>query len=393
MSDEVIRIVGGKPVYGLVELSGDPVLALSLLIEGTFHENNFELTNVPRSKLFLSFLECVKSIGIGINWSNLTNLIVDCNKVTSDITAISNITGFNLAKIFIPLILFRNSEVKTKLDIEIANLYKSLGFIVEKNSSDVMTIKVPNFIPEINKYHVNSNDLFDILSIVYINHIFSDMIKITHNNIDNRVLALQSADFKSKVRVPNNIDEFRLFASICVATYGELNFRNFDLSSILSTLISFEKFGGMYEINKDDLRFWCTKKNIDSFYDLSGIDELGVGYEITLLNKFLSNRHVKMVAKSSILLNDIVTNLNILGSAILIKSNNMQIDYQVLQLKGFKPSHPLKINITNPIIGGIFLSLAISNEGAHKITGLDKYISMNTYIMDNLKSIGCEIYY
>lgn len=390
MKEQGLNITNQKPIMGTVRMSGDSVSSLITIISGFFISDTVKVKNVPRSSFMLRALEILEELGIKHRWDDLDKLTCLVNgNLRSDLTNIDRFSIFNITKLLIPLMLYRESKcVIGLIDLSEAKFYKNNGFIVSQIEKKFV-ISVPNFLPIITNVKSDHDDVLDQASKLFLNYIYEDSIKI---DFDNNNLTLKkcleikdkSANYENQIRINSNIDEFAFYSTLVAISRGEAVFENVLITEVLEFLILLEKLGVKYEYYSDKLKIWATDFYFENYYDLTGIQSSVIGYFLIMIFRHNHNKNIKVLVKRTPTMNKIIRDLNILGLEVSSRNINEDTNYELLNLKIIKTIVAIKTPILDEVTGGLIICAAVAFTGNHKINDISNFAKNYPYLNDNL---------
>lgn len=394
MDNNVIDLVGGKPVFGEVVLSGDTDAAIVLVVKALFEQDEVLIDNVPRSINFINFLKQIEKIGLKNIWLDLDTVKIFIDKCINDDLGELNFEDRNINKLLIPLVLFReaNCFINDSERSE-AKFFREIGFIVEVEAERIH-IKVPNFLKDISEIQVVANDSFTYAARSFINNLFNSalVLRFEKNNffIDD---LLQLTMNKKVYHCPFSISEFEFWASLVLLTNGELTVYNFDASLFTNFLSVLTRMGLNYEVQSNKVKLWTEQNRLVEYYDFTGFEVDEICTFIIILNKRNStSKGITVLVRKTTLLLSLIKDLNILGLDINIV-NHLQKggSLWLIKLLKSKAINHSKLSVSNYVNGFAIFLISLYSDGNHKITNYNVFFRNHYCLLDKLKNVGIKI--
>lgn len=396
-----LKIKGGNPTFGNVEINGDSINALALIVRGLMQFTSFEVSNVPRSSVVFDFIKTLEVLGIKIDWGSVDTLKIFFDKsYPFDISYLDDEKSLNFVRLLVPLILKKRGVCKiSSLVKEELAFYKRRGFDV-KTTKKYATItfekELVNFKSVINltqltsQYEISAR--FLILNLVGFSEDELNYVLNTTGILDTWYanLLIEDGSNSNKLRVRSSRLEFSLISAISVLTHGEIEISNYELSEVLPFLLLLGKFGGKYLVSNNKLKIWCEDIDLDTYYDFTYLDNDYMGFVLIL--GVLSTRRLNKLIQVTIRKTDevikFIRTLNILGFDLITKEFQHTI---IVLIKPMKLPVKIKLSVPALLYIGPLLSLAISLEGNHSLTEIDDFPNYSPNVIDILKSLDINL--
>ena len=395
-----LKIKGNVPAFGNIEMSGDSVNAVALLVRGLMQYETFEVSNVPRSSVVFDFINILETIGVEIDWIAVDTIKVVFEKsFPTDLTYLNDPRSLDFVKLLIPLTLKKRGScrVSNLIKSELA-FYKRRGFDVKivKNYSTVTFDKNNvSFVSAINLSKLTSQfDIsakFLILNLVGFDEDELQFVLNTTGILDTWYANLLITDEDSrKLRVRSSRLELAMFSTIAVLTHGEIEFTNFELAESLPYLLLLSKFGGKYLESNKKLKIWVEEMQLEFYYDFTYLDNDYLGYalvlSVVLSRKTNSILHLTIRKTDEIV--SFIRTLNIFGFDLLSKSLPNKI---ILIIKPVKLPIKIKLSVDDDPYIGPLIVLATAIDGNHSLTGISNFIGYSPDMIDVFKSLNIDI--
>lgn len=290
---EILKISGGKPLLGEVEISGAKNSALKLIIASLFSSEPVYLSNVPKIKSIQNEILIMESLGSKIEWISNNYIKIDNSSLFSSI--IPEELGKNLITSFLfagPL-LYRFGEVTIPLpdsgisEIEkFINTWASLNIEINFDKNNLY-LKSDKSLPGRVEIHRSSHTATDnaILSSIFLNGEttiinsseeieikdlinFCNLIGAQIEYENKRVLKISGQrHFKgAEFDVVSDLTEIVFFAVLALGSNGNIILKNIDKAN-LAFLVSFlNKIEANFEFTSNsELRIWKKVGKLKSF--------------------------------------------------------------------------------------------------------------------------------
>jgi len=398
MSDtkvQSIRIKGHSILQGSVYLSGDPLSSIFYICIALSDEKFARIKNVPRCKLLLDFIFAIENLGVLVNWEDETTITVDGKQeIRDNLVGLYNGNDYSFAEVLIPVLLKRNREcdVHPNLRSEV-KFFRELGVLVKSNYN-ILNLKLPLDI----NYDVKKN--FDLIhanpymvaSRLLTSRIFKNL-SIDYDKNDSIFLFHEARDFDDDDNVLEfvasyNQGEFNFYASIAGFSNGEISLHNYNLSESLDFLLSMDEIGFRYEVSSQNIKIWYAGSDIESILEWSGHSFSSLSPLILLLAK-TTKKTVKLICTSFPALEDLITDLNIMGCRI--ESEAGKKGYSLITVKPPSAFSSVKNDISDLNVGLAVLAFSCCYSGNSRISGFEIISEYMPYLIDNLKSLNVDI--
>ncbi len=394
---QLMHIKGGKPAYGVVEISGDVYAAILIIADFIASKRTeLQLTNVPRCQLMLDFLDFIVNIGVQVKWLtvNQINLKIDSG-VNTELNFLEH--QYPYLNLVIPALFQREKEIS--ISIETANIireqikfYVSLG--IKRNVYNGRVNLIAPLDTESTSVTLRADadeDIYKVAGKLLLKKLFPN-IRVTYNEHNPNLALLLNGSTSVRQDCPLSLLEFNFFAALGILTDGDIEFANFDLTRYLNFLLKLVDVGANYEIIDNRLKLWYEKKDLSNIYVYPHIalDELGY---LILITSLLSEKNVRISTPPK-------DELDLLGKELnIIKCRNDH--YPAKDKSGYveimiKPSRIglVRNNFRVSEFTGINLPILVSsfiNDGRSWVSGIDyvDYFSQN--LRDNLMNLNLDI--
>lgn len=382
-----LRIRGGTPPYGTVSLAGDSDATVFLLAQSFFRENKFTLKNVPRSGLVLDFISVIESLGVQLTWNNESSLTVFVpSEVSTDISSAD--FSYKFVQLLIPAILFRKGECEIPITFRSeAKFYRSIGFDVEAESQSILIRR--NFVKQYDnekEIKANGEELYLVAARLLLSN-FEQNIKVTINTSDYRLNLIKENSSANNMVVPYNQREFNLFVSLACIPSSEINIENYDLSESLQFLMLFDKMIGNYEVMDGKLKVWSQNKPLEDLYEFKSLSCDSIGYLFLILS-LVSKKTITIVCPNHKEIEDIVTELNIVGCKISYKEQGENI---VAMVRPIGSLSSVRTEISDPEWGGVLILGAVASRGSSRLDNFNTLAYGTQYLLDNLSNLNLDV--
>lgn len=398
-----IKIKGGKMAYGDVNLEGDSINSMAMIVRVLMEGNDLKLTNVPRTPILLKFIDLLRNFSVEVSWLSIDTIKVHSKKtIISDISFLSDEDDLNFVKILIPLVLKKRGLCRVSKSLKGECLYyKSIGFGVKtlKESIEISStgnkaiLKLPiDFSAAESGYDVSARflllNLFD-KKLSELNYNLENLTTHISANWYSNLLIESNNSKEDSYRVRSNKNEFALCALISVLTRGEVIINNYDLSLMLPYLLLLEKFGGRYLVTQSDLKIWCESKLLDPYYDFSFLDSDLIEYAIVLavINTRYLNTNTEVTVNYTSKLSLFIKNLNIIGFDLVSNKIGKNLIINI------KPSKmPVKVKLPVHDLSSFVPLLGIASilEGSHLFTDVSYPLAHYPSIIEILKELKVD---
>lgn len=281
---EILKVNGGKPLLGEVEISGAKNSALKLLIASLFTSEPVYLSNIPKIKTIQTEILIMESLGSKIEWLSNNYIKIDNSSLFSSV--IPEELGKNLLTSFLfagPL-LYRFGEVSIPLpesgisEIEkFLNTWASLNIEINFDKN-YLYLKSDKSLPGRVEISRSSHTATDnaILSSIFLNGEttiinsseeieikdlidFCNLMGASIEYENKRVLKIKGQrHFKSvEFEVVSDLTEVVFFTVLALGSNGNIILKNIDKGN-LAFLISFlNKIEANFEFTSNsELRIW-----------------------------------------------------------------------------------------------------------------------------------------
>lgn len=392
--NESIKIKGKNILRGNIFLSGDPLASIFYITLALFEERVFRIRNVPRCKLFLDFLLVLNNLGVLVSWEDESTVIIDGKQEIKE-SLVDLYAGYDYAfvTVLIPLILKRHRECLIHYDLRAeAKFFRELGVLVKSNNN-VLYLKLPldiNF--EIKKnFNLLHADPFTVASRLFTSKIFKNLsVGYDRKNTIYDFNNVETIDIEGVVELKSsyNQSEFNLYASISSFSNGEVILSNFNLSESLDFLLSIDELGFRYEVSGPSMKVWYVGSDIEVVLDWTGHSFNNLCHLILLLSK-TTNKTARVVCLSYPKLDDLITDLNIMGCRI--ESEQGKRGYSLLTIKSPSAFSSVKNDINDLSIGSTVIAFACCYIGNSRISGFNVVSDYMPYLIENLASLNVDI--
>lgn len=391
---ESVRIKGKSMLRGDVFLSGDPLSAIFYICWALFHEKNVRIKNVPRCKVFLDFLLVIENLGVKVDWENESTVTFDGKQeIRENLVGLYEDYEYGFACVLIPIALkrHRECEVHPNLRAEV-KFFRELGVLV-KNNYNILNLKLPldtNF--EVKKnFDLVHADPFMVASRLFTSEMFKNL-SIGYDRNDS-IFSFYENDVKGDSEIVEfeasfSQNEFNLYASIASFSNGEVSLINFNLSQSLNFLLSLGEIGFRYEVSNSKLKIWYAGIDQPSIIDWEGVSFNSLCHLILLLSK-VTKKTIKIICISYPKLDDLITDLNIMG--FRIESESGKKGFSLVTVKPPSAFSSVKNDINDLSIGSTILAFACFYTGNTTISGFNIIFEYMPYLIDNLKSLTLDI--
>ena len=397
-----IVVKNKKPVYGTVDLSPDSDLAMLGITNNLMARSEVKVTNLPRSFLFLTYLNTLEGLGFILNWENYNELKIKFDGVAS---IESNIPGgvfkgnsANILSFIIPLLLkikgsisvhesyheFVDEKFLESLDVEV---------IYEKNKI-FLSLPIDNPREITLKYEMETVDITFLFNKILMKNIFPKLhiVLPDHHIINTANVLLADTKGNDILVCPPSISEFKFFCSLLNLLDGEIEFKGYDLKYFLSHLLRFVDLGMFYEVVDNKLRVWVERKdiNLEYIYKDIGAQDLGL---VLLLQTLKSKHNVRNVIPYKKHFETLIKELNISGCRIDYKTyEKNDSSYMDILVK------PSVINSTkiNMLDESLTMNLAIMlpafcSENRGRIDAVDMVEFVLSNFRDNISNVNLDL--
>lgn len=397
-----ILVKNKKPVYGTVDLSPDSDLAMLGISNCLMARSEVRVTNLPRSVLFLTYLNTLEGLGFILNWENYNDLRIkfkDVSSIQSNIPGgIFNSNSIHILSFIIPLLL----KIKGSITVDASydqfvdeKFLENLDVEVVKDKSKIF-ISLPIDTPrEVTlKYEMESVDAAFLFNKILMKNIFPKLhiILPDHHIINSANVLLDETKGNDTLVCPPSISEFKFFCSLLNLLDGEIEFKGYDLKFFLSHLLRFVDLGTFYEVVDNKLRVWIESKelSLEYLYKDIGTQDLAL---LLLLETTKSKHNIRNIIPYKKHFELLIKELNISGCRIdyktYIKNDSSYMDILV------KPSviNSTKINMLDESLA-INLSIMLpafcsENRGRVESVNIVEFGLAN--FRDNISNINLDL--
>ena len=393
-----IKIKGNNYIHGNVSLSGDTYSAIFLTLFFTVKTEakaNFTLTNVPRSSLFLEFIQVASKIGIQVNWISVDTVEISCDKITNDLSFLKSKEDENYVKIFLPAILGIQGRCKLSLnDRKIVQFYKELDYRVKIDvKSELIGVERPLKQVSNSSMDLKNADDIEMISRLILsagNENFKCVLPKSafayKYNLYNQNISFDQIKGKEH-RVISNYSEFLLYSSLAAFSEAEVNFDNFKLDEHLAYLLRITDMIANYEVTSSKLKIWNDPKKPLLEYDFSTLTDEEIGYLMVILSH-VAKTTVSIVSKKSTRLIDLIKDLNIQGFGIEYKESG---DYFLIKIKSFDVGN-LKSDFSNDAYWvGVYIFMASIIPGNSELNSCQDYLSTVPELIGKVEQLNIDI--
>ncbi len=394
MPNKLIKIEGGEPVHGTVTLSGDPFSAVFLISKTIQFASKKKISNIPRVKFVLDFIDLVKELNVLVEWVNEDTIEVDSRQeLKSNVNAVSEGNNLTYQRILIPALINQTDSctISTLLKSE-ADFYKSLGLEYKTNAKNLEIKSSLEAFSSKYKERINTDAYNkDTIAARIMLAGMDPHLDVVYDKSDAifEYLELEEADFIKigSLKAAYSQIEFNFYASIAAFASTEVTIKNYDLSQSLNFLLHFNKIVGTYEVDDDLLKMWPESRDLEELYDLSDLPIDAVGYLTVILSLSIS-KSVQIVFDNSPEALELITDLNIFGCKLFLEEKDSK---SVLTVRPIKSLARIKASISSFSWGGVIIFCAIISKGLNTVENPEHINHLVPYIFDNLNNLHVDI--
>jgi len=387
-----IKIQSNKPIYGEIELSGDPIDSIVLATFAIFSKVPVEIKNVPRCIKVLKYFELLRAIKVDVEWINSDTVRVFVKEqLEIDLSGLINPDNHLEIGLMIPALLFRSKEcILTSSMRGELKFYREMG--IEVNTSyNRYHLKLPLSNSAVSQKRINLNKSHDLLlaSRLFFQRIYPSL-SVVYQETSSLLSCLDfqiSPEVEKSYLVGHNKLEFRMFVAAAIVSKGEISLSSFNLADSLEYLLELEKIGCSYEVTKNKIKIWYETKKLSQFYDFSGHEFSEIGYFALILSLFSKNT-TQILCVSDEIIENIVKDLNIIGCRI---DSQSQADYKVLNIKPRITIAIFKTEVVSANLAGILFAAALSVKGTSIIRNFDILEDYVNFISEKFKKLHIDV--
>jgi hypothetical protein len=394
MEQPTIKIGGGEPVHGAVNLSGDPYAAIFLISKTIQFGVKKRISNVTRVEFVLNFIDLVRKLGVKVEWINEDTIEIDSRENPETNVNNSDPDG-NLVyqRVVIPSIIHRMGLcIVSPLLKNEADFYKSLGLEYKMNS---LSLEIRSGLESFSaKYQkrINTEDYSKdiVASRVMLEGIDPHLeVVFDKSQVVFQYLNLGKDDFNKigVLQAAYNQLEFNLYASLSAFASTEVIIKNYDLSQSLGYLLTFNKIAGSYEVDDGSLKMWPESRDLKDLYDISDLSIDAVGYFAVILSLSI-NKSVKMIFDKSPEAPEMITDLNIFGCKLILEEKENKY---ILTIRPIKNLTKIKGSVSSASWGGVVLLCAVIAGGLNFVENLEEMNRFIPSINENLRNLHVDI--
>lgn len=385
-----LKIRGGNPIYGKIELSGDPYSAIFLMASLVAQKKSGLIKNVPRAEYVNEFIRSAEHLNINIKWVSIDSVQVFHNEnVLHDLSEFDQIHLEKFGMLFVSILLNAKGECLIPLSFmrEDIKLMREIGIKVEMDD-ELAHFRTPLNISELAPkiVDVRRGDMIGGASKIILANAFFNL-KVNYNKRDRRFLSLtESFVLKDKAEIINvySQKEFNFYAFLSLLPASEITIKNFDLSQSLAFLMALNKVGAFYEVVDNQIKLWYQGlSGTERLFDFRGLTTDALGYLFILLT-YYAKQPAKILCDTLPNLSKVVTDLNIIGCRIDLKEVS---EGYVALLRPTQNLSAIKAITTDPEWGGVLLAAALVVRASNQISNVESFSNLMPYLLSNLENL------
>lgn len=385
-----LKVRGGNPIYGKIELSGDPYSAIFLMASFIAQKKSGTIRNVPRAEYVNQFIHTAELFNIDIKWTSIDSVqVVHTENIKTDLTVLDQLHLDKFGMLFVSIFLNVEGECRIPLNFMRSDLklMREIGVKVELEN-EAVHFRTPINIAELatKVVEVRRGDMIGGASKLLLGHTFTNL-KVNYNKRDRRFLVLtESFSIKNNSEIFNvySQKEFNFYAFLSLLPSSEISIKNFDLSQSLAFLMAIREVGGLYEVQDNQIKLWYQGESSNKdIFDFRGLTTDALGY-LFILATYYSERPIKILSDKLPALPKLVTDLNIIGCRI---DMNEVPEGHVILIRPTQNLNTVKAIITEPEWGGVLLAAALVVKANNTVNNVESFSNLMPYLLSNLESL------
>ena len=420
---EILKIHGGKPLLGEVEISGAKNSALKIIIASLFCNEDVYISNVPKVRSLEKEIQILESLGSKVEWitssylkinnSKLNSFIIPAdlgkNLITSFLFAGPLLYRFGEATIPLPDTgikgLERFIETWSSLNIEINYDSNFLYLRSDNSKSGEIEIKRTSHTATDNAILssiflngettiINTSEEVEVRDLVN----FCNQIGASIEYENKRVLKIKGQrHFKgTDFSIVSDLSEAVFFSVLALVTNGNIIIKNVDKSN-LSFLISFlNKIEANFEFTTNsELRIWKKIGDLKSFEIVSGTHPNIISDYIPyfLILALFCEGESKITDTTYGDKFDYIYLLNKYQAKIKIFEGSKDFEKCEIFVKGKTKLNFEKINLEKTVSPVAFLLLALAINSDTEIINPEKFDFVYENLIEKVVKLGAEVSY
>lgn len=420
---DILKISGGKPLLGEVEISGAKNSALKILIASLFTNEDVYISNVPKVKSLEKELQILESLGSKVEWITSSYLKINNSKLTSSVIPIELGKNLFTSFLFAGPLLYRFGEATIPLpdngteDIErFIQTWSQLNIEINFDT-DFIYLRSDNSKSGRVEIPRTSHTATDnaILSSIFLNGettIINTSEEVEVKDLVNfcremgaeieyenkKVLKIKGQrHFKgAEFEVVSDLSEVVFFTVLALLTNGNVIIKNIDKSN-LSFLIAFlNKIDASFEFTSNsELRVWRRGGEIKEF------DVSSSAYPNIISDYIPYLLILSLFTKEECVLNDTsyknkfsyIYLLNKIGAKIKLFEGSNDYERCDIIVKGNSNFNFDKVNVENSSYPEVFLLLSLALNSSTEILNSQKFESSFENLIEKVVKLGAEVHY
>ncbi len=434
-------IEGPESLVGSVKVSGSKNSALKIIVASLFANDDVIIDNVPRIENVMVDLEIISHLGAKVEWLSQNRLLINSSSIFSNEIPYETGSQYRTTALLAAPLLYRFGKVSipkqsspgsvTRPINRWIDTWKAVGFTVHEDEKYYhIALKTPS----------NSEIKFKVLSVMGTeNAILSTMfipgesvifnassepeiddliefVNVIGGNVkrvdERKIIIHGTQSFKGgKFKVMPDRLEAATFATLGIASCGDINVEGVTSSDLLPFVRKLEQMGANFEFRGDSLRVWRTKGdklkavNVETspapgfitdwqplvcilmtqaegtsyIHDTVYVDRLSYTKELN-----------RMGAKISLLRpSDVGFQVSVSDDTYDVES--MGEPYTVAKIDGPTLLRREKLNTPDLKAGASLIMAAIIAEGRSEIHGVENVLKGYENFEEKLRSLGAKI--
>lgn len=384
-----LKISAGNHVHGKVSLDGGSLTAIFALSYVLANFTSGKVTNVPRSKEFLDFVDLLLIKKVDISWDDEKTIRIRNTSITKEFALFDSKVNDKYALLLAAVLISKQQScVLTSRQREIAKFYRKIGFKVDSLSKNIV-VRCDRATSKPNLMDLKTASYYKQMAAYLIHKTFSDLIIRYDDNFTSKIGFLENLDTdtqKIEIKNPFSAVEFNVFVTLGATSITGLEIEGFDQKESLDRLIFFDKTCADYEV-KERLKIWYSFANVKNLYDFSNVSANDLAYYLFILSVYIRTS-CKVVVKNTTVLQKIVKELNIIGCKINVEVGKER-DYIEIIVNNAEISM-VGVTLCDAQWSGVLLVAAIICGGKVEVDSIEFLENVIPNLREKLSSVGVE---
>lgn len=299
---QVLKVTGGNPISGTVDVLGSTLSAHKIIAASLFTTEELMIDNVPKNNSVLRLLEIVEGLGVGVAWLSSTRLLISPASLNSyeipwgegsqthSCVLLAGPLLYRLGKAKIPKP--RNPDNSYRAINRLIHTWEQLGFGIKEND-DFIELSAKSGTPKTSiqfskpSHYATANAILSSLAVdenITLRNVSDDpeiedlkaflkAFGVEVTNTEDNVLEIKnvnvfslSKDYSSGtpiIKLSGDRNLVITYATIAIITEGNIVIRGINRLNLLPFTNVLAKANVHFEISDSEMRVWNSGGNLE----------------------------------------------------------------------------------------------------------------------------------